>query len=114
MTCFVAPSSVGRKNPATPLATKTETVSGVTRTTTYTWDSRGNLLGVAMPGKTIEYIVDPLGRRIGKKVDGTLVKTLSPPRPQPVSPVGFPCGSQATGHSGQRRDGLSASTEQAP
>jgi len=48
--------------------TKTDT-SG---TTTYTWDGRGNLLAIDFPTGTpierVEYIVDALGRRVGKRV----------------------------------------------
>jgi RHS repeat-associated protein len=44
-------------------------------TTTYTYDALGNLTAVALPvGTQIEYLIDPLNRRIGKKVDGTLVR----------------------------------------
>src|SRR5205085_7257738 len=43
--------------------------------TTYTYDELGNLTGVTLPGgKQIAYLVDGLGRRIGKKVDGTLAQ----------------------------------------
>ncbi len=49
------------------LQTKT-TPDGVT---TYTYDTRGALRAVALPdGRTIEYTIDPLGRRIAKKIDG--------------------------------------------
>ncbi len=49
------------------LQTKT-TADGVT---TYTYDTRGALRAVALPdGRTIEYTIDPLGRRIAKKIDG--------------------------------------------
>jgi len=44
-------------------------------TTYYTYDELGNLLSVVLPdGKTIEYIVDGLGRRIGKRVNGQIVQ----------------------------------------
>ncbi len=44
-------------------------------TTTYTYDGLGNLMRVALPDvRVIEYLVDGLGRRVGKKVDGVLVK----------------------------------------
>ena len=43
--------------------------------TNYTYSSRGELLGVNLPdGRTIEYIHDPLGRRIAKKVDGVIIE----------------------------------------
>ncbi len=43
--------------------------------TTYYYSSRGELLRVTLPDNTmIEYIHDPLGRRIAKKVDGTIVE----------------------------------------
>jgi RHS repeat-associated protein len=55
------------------LATRTNTSTGVT--TTYTYDALGNLLIVATPGSpTIEYLVDGMGRRVGKKVGGTVTK----------------------------------------
>jgi RHS repeat-associated protein len=42
-------------------------------TTTYTYDAFGNLVTVALPGSnTITYVIDGLGRRVGKKVNGTL------------------------------------------
>ncbi len=43
--------------------------------TTYVYDVRGALLGVTLPtGVQIDYLVDASGRRIAKKVDGTLVE----------------------------------------
>ncbi len=51
------------------------TVGG--QTTTYTYDVLGNLKSVVGPtGFTIEYIVDGQNRRVGKKVNGTLVQGL--------------------------------------
>lgn len=49
----------------------TRIVGGTTHT--YTWDGEGSLLGVAgtTPG-TITYDVDAKGRRVGKRVNGTL------------------------------------------
>jgi RHS repeat-associated protein len=42
-------------------------------TTTYTYDALGNLLAVELPsGADIEYLVDALGRRVGKKVNGVV------------------------------------------
>ena len=47
------------------------------QTTNYVYDVLGNLKSVALPGgTTIEYIVDGRNRRIGKKVNGTLVQGL--------------------------------------
>lgn len=44
-------------------------------TTTYERDVAGNLRRVDLPnGQVVEYLVDPADRRIGKKVDGTLVQ----------------------------------------
>ncbi|MCF8025900.1 MAG: tandem-95 repeat protein [Desulfobacteraceae bacterium] len=44
-------------------------------TTNYNYSSRGELLSVNLPdGTIIEYIHDPLGRRIAKKVDGEITK----------------------------------------
>lgn len=43
--------------------------------TTYHYDVLGNLLQVGLPGNTtIDYVVDGKNRRIGKKVNGTLVQ----------------------------------------
>ena len=42
-----------------------------TEVTAYSYSSRGELLNVTLPdGTLIEYMHDPLGRRIGKKVNG--------------------------------------------
>ncbi|MFC1850396.1 RHS repeat domain-containing protein [candidate division CSSED10-310 bacterium] len=44
-------------------------------TTTYNYDVLGNLISVELPdGTLIEYIIDASNRRIGKKVNGTLVQ----------------------------------------
>lgn len=48
------------------------TING--ETTTFGYDVLGNLRTVQMPGKSVEYVVDAQNRRIGKKVDGTLVQ----------------------------------------
>lgn len=46
-----------------------------TGVTTYDYSSNGELLSVALPdGRQIEYIHDPLGRRIAKKVDGVITE----------------------------------------
>jgi RHS repeat-associated protein len=53
------------------LTTKTQG----TNITYYNYSSRGELLGVNLPdARMIEYVNDPLGRRIGKKVDGIIVE----------------------------------------
>jgi RHS repeat-associated protein len=45
------------------------------QTTWYGYDRLGNLRQVALPdGRTIEYVVDGLNRRVGKKVNGALVE----------------------------------------
>ena len=43
--------------------------------TSYAYDAFGNLKSVVLPdGKKVEYLADGKGRRVGKKVDGRLVK----------------------------------------
>lgn len=55
------------------LRTKTRTDTGAV--TTYTYDDFGNLRRVALPGgDVIEYLIDGLNRRIGKRVNGALVQ----------------------------------------
>jgi len=45
--------------------------------TVYQYDELGNLLSVELPdGHSIEYVIDGLNRRIGKKVNGALVQGL--------------------------------------
>jgi len=52
---------------------ESKTVAGVT--TTFTYDVAGNLRRVNVPaGKAIEYVIDGQNRRVGKKVDGALVR----------------------------------------
>ncbi len=46
------------------------TAGGVT--TTYYFELEGALASVASPGARIEYVNDPLGRRVGRKVNGSL------------------------------------------
>ena len=49
------------------------TVDG--ETTGYSYDGLGNLLQVTLPdGRIVEYIVDGRNRRIGKRIDGALVR----------------------------------------
>ena len=53
------------------LTTKTDG----TDVTTYSYSSRGELLNVTLPdGTVVEYVHDPLGRRIAKKIDGAIVE----------------------------------------
>src|SRR5512142_3589485 len=53
------------------LRTKTDS----TGTTTYTYDAVGSLIAVSLPdGRLVEYVTDGEGRRIGKIVNGVLVK----------------------------------------
>lgn len=55
------------------LESKTNTATG--ETIQYTYDAYNNLRQVMLPGGTkIEYVIDAQNRRIGKKVDGTLVQ----------------------------------------
>ena len=55
------------------LFTKTDTSTN--ETTAYTYDAFGNLIAVELPDATlIEYVTDGKHRRVGKKVDGVLVK----------------------------------------
>jgi YD repeat-containing protein len=50
---------------------QTKTVGG--QTTTFTYDVLGNLVQVDLPdGRTIEYLIDGSGRRVGKRVNGVL------------------------------------------
>ena len=46
-----------------------------TDVTQYDYSSRGELLGVTLPDTTvIEYVHDPLGRRIEKKIDDSITE----------------------------------------
>jgi RHS repeat-associated protein len=52
---------------------QTDTATG--RTTSYVYDALGNLRSVALAdGTKIDYVIDGQNRRIGKKVNGTLVQ----------------------------------------
>jgi RHS repeat-associated protein len=54
---------------------KTRTAGG--QTTSYDYDLLGNLRKVTLPdGRTIDYVIDARNRRIGKKVNGTLVQGI--------------------------------------
>ncbi len=60
------------------LLTKTNPVLG--ETATFTYDVLGNLKSVSLPGgTTVEYVIDGQNRRIGKKVNGTLVQGCTAP-----------------------------------
>lgn len=53
----------------------TSVSDGIT-TTTYVYDARGNLVRVVLPDSSaIDYVIDAYGRRVGKRVSGTLVRT---------------------------------------
>jgi len=55
------------------LQSRTDTATA--ETTLYVYDLLGNLRQVTLPGGTmIEYLVDGLGRRVGKKMNGALVR----------------------------------------
>ncbi|MBK8939706.1 MAG: hypothetical protein IPM79_19315 [Polyangiaceae bacterium] len=55
------------------LLARTDTASG--DTTTFAYDAVSNLRGVGLPsGDLVEYLVDGRGRRVGKRVNGALVK----------------------------------------
>jgi RHS repeat-associated protein len=52
-----------------------ESETDATGTTHYVYDALGNLRSVTLPdGTLIEYVIDGQNRRIGKKVNGTLVR----------------------------------------
>ena len=62
-------------NDAGQLEEKEDT--GASETTTYTYDALGNLRSVTLPdARVITYSVDGVGRRVGKRIDGTLVQGL--------------------------------------
>jgi len=53
---------------------QTKSISGA-GTTTYTYDALGNLVTVVLPsGTRIDYVIDGQNRRVGRKVNGVLVK----------------------------------------
>ena len=57
------------------LTTRTVGAEAPYEVTSYLYSSRGELLGVNLPdGRVIEYVHDPLGRRIAKKVDGVITE----------------------------------------
>jgi YD repeat-containing protein len=52
-----------------------QTATGGGQTTTFNYDVFGNLTCVTLPsGTQIEYVIDGQNRRIGKRVNGTLVQ----------------------------------------
>ncbi len=55
------------------LQSKTDTTTG--QVTTYTYDGQGNLRHVGLPdGRAIDYVIDSENRRVGKKVNGAVVR----------------------------------------
>jgi RHS repeat-associated protein len=55
------------------LRTKTDTTTGAV--TTYGYDGAGNLRKVVLPdGSVIEYVIDAVGRRVAKKINGTMTR----------------------------------------
>ncbi|HVW30878.1 MAG TPA: LamG-like jellyroll fold domain-containing protein [Polyangiaceae bacterium] len=57
------------------LRTKTDSSTTPPSATTYTYDALGNLTHVALPdGRAIDYVIDGVGRRVGKKINGVLQK----------------------------------------
>jgi RHS repeat-associated protein len=55
------------------LLTKTDTTSG--QVTSYSYDGMGNLRHVGLPdSRAIDYVIDSLNRRVGKKVNGSVVR----------------------------------------
>jgi RHS repeat-associated protein len=58
------------------IAGERETRTAGAATTTYAYDELGNLLAVDLPGPggLIEYLIDGNNRRVGRRVDGTLVQ----------------------------------------
>jgi YD repeat-containing protein len=57
------------------LTTRTVGAEAPYEVRSYTYSSRGELLSVDLPnGRVIEYVHDPLGRRIAKKVDGVITE----------------------------------------
>ncbi len=58
-------------DPAGALSSRTDTATGLS--TGYQYSRLGGLTKVTLPdGRIIDYVVDGLGRRVGKKVDGVL------------------------------------------
>jgi RHS repeat-associated protein len=57
------------------LTTRTVGTEAPFGVTSYSYSSRGELLSVSLPdGRVVEYLHDPLGRRIAKKVDGPITE----------------------------------------
>lgn len=66
-----------------------QTHSAGGQTTTYTYDARGGLTGVSLPGgQQIAYVLDPVGHRIGKRVGGALQRGWLWSRVVPVAELG--------------------------
>jgi RHS repeat-associated protein len=65
-------STVFTYTPAGELKARTDGA----QTTAYVYDALGNLGSVTLPdGRLIEYVIDSANRRVGKKVNGSLVKS---------------------------------------
>jgi len=55
--------------------TLTNKVDGQGQATAFRYDARGALLGFVLPGgPVVDYVLDPMGRRVGKKTAGVRVK----------------------------------------
>jgi RHS repeat-associated protein len=50
--------------------------TGGAQAATYTYDALGNLLAATLGGSQIDYVVDGFNRRVGRKVNGTLVQAF--------------------------------------
>jgi RHS repeat-associated protein len=62
------------------------TRSGPGGATAFDYDSNGGLLGVTLPnGTRISYLLDPVGRRIQKQVNGTITERMIYAGDQPVA-----------------------------
>lgn len=67
-------SSHARKRPVSSRVPKVSALAPI-EVTSYSYDDFGNLTHVTMPdGITIDYVIDARNRRVGKKVNGTLVQ----------------------------------------
>ncbi len=77
---------MGLLSPGLLMAICWRSITGADGSTNYVYDVRGALTDVSLPtGKEIEYIIDPAGRRIGKKINGTPVQGFLYQSLQPVA-----------------------------